>query len=91
MRKFYGIATQKSLKKTEKKTVPNFKFAVAFGFLVFPLFFGIFGFCGTFLVFFFGLNFSDKKFKRFKNHAIGEVLRGKVLPTHVMYLEPIEL
>ena len=67
---------RKKTEKTEKKTVPNFKFAVAFGiFRIFSVFFGIFWFfsvfCGTFSVFF-GLNF-DKRFQSFKNHVNNEV------------------
>ena len=87
--KLGGVATQKKPKKTEKnrkKPVPNFKFAVAFGFFrffsaffgffrFFSVFFGIFWFfsvfCGTFSVFF-GLNF-DKKFQSSKNHVNNEV------------------
>ena len=75
----WGVATQKK----PKKTVPNLKFAVAFGFFrffsvffgFFSAFFGFFGFCGTFSVFF-GLKF-DKKFQSFKNHVNNEVLGGQ--------------
>ena len=65
---FGGVATQK---KPEKKTVPNLKFAVAFGF------------CGTFSVFF-RLNF-DKKFQPFKNHVNNEILGGQELPNNTHY------
>ena len=85
-----GVATQKKPKKTEKKPVPNLKFAVAFGFFrYFSAFFGFFRyfsvfsvFCGTFSVFF-GLNF-DKKFQSFKNHVNNEVLGGQELPNNIL-------
>ena len=70
----WGVATQKEPKKPEKKTVPNLKFAVAFGFFRF--------FCGTFSVFF-GLNF-DKKFQPFKNHVNNEILGGQELPNNTL-------
>ena len=71
-----GVATEKK----PKKTVPNLKFAVAFGFFRF--------FCGTFLVFF-GLNF-DKKFQPFKNHVNNVVLGGQELPNNTFDSMPIE-
>ena len=86
--------TEKTEKKTEKKPVPNLKFAVAFGFFrffrlfsvffrFFSVFFGFFSvFCGTFSVFF-GLNF-DKKFQSFKNHVNNEVLGGQELPNTIL-------
>ena len=68
-------------KKTEKKPVPNFKFAVAFSYYGFSVF------CGTFSVFF-GLNF-DKKFQPFKNYVNNEVLGAKnCLITHLMPTKP---
>ena len=78
----------KKSEKTEKKPVPNFKFAVAFGFfryiLVFFRYFSVFfGFCGTFSVFL-GLNF-DKTFQSFKNHVNNEVLGGQELPDNTLY------
>ena len=63
-----------------KKTVPNLKFAVAFGFSVF---FGIFRFFVAPFWFFFGLNF-DKKFQPFKNHVNNEVLGGQLLPNNTL-------
>ena len=67
---------------TEKKPVPNLKFAAAFGF--FGFFFGLFFvfFCGTFSVFF-GLNF-DKKFQPFKNHVNNVVLGCQELPNNTL-------
>ena len=86
---YWGGCNPKKPKKKRKKTVPNLKFAVAFGFFgfffgVFRFFFGFFRyfsvFCGTFSVFF-GLNF-DKKFQSFKNHVNNEVLGGQELPNN---------
>ena len=71
-----GGCNLKNLKKAEN-SVPNLKFAVAFGFRHFSVFFG--------------LNF-DKKFQPFINHVNNEVLRSQELPnkviTHLMPIKP---
>ena len=75
------VATQKTKKNPKKKTVPNLKFAVAFGF--FRVFLGIFRFFVVLFGFYsvlFGLNF-DKKFQAFKNHVNDEVLGSLELPS----------
>ena len=68
----------KKTEKKTKKTVPNLKFAVAFGF--FFQYFSVF--CGTFSVLF-GLNL-DKKFQPFKNHVNNEILGGQELPNNTL-------
>ena len=89
-----GGLQPKKTEKTEKKPVPNLKFAVAFGFFgifryfsaffgFFSVFFGFFGFLWYFFGFFFGLNF-DKKFQSFKNHVNNEVLGGQELPNNIL-------
>ena len=84
-------------RKNPKKTVPNLKFAVAFGFFGFFRFFSVFwyflvffGFFSVFVVlfrvffrFFFGLNF-DKKFQPFKNYVSNEVLLGQELSNNTL-------
>ena len=71
-------------KKTEKKTVPNLKFEVAFGFFrFFSVFFGFLRFYVVLFRFFFGLNF-DKKFQPFKNHINNEVSGGQELPNNTL-------
>ena len=91
-----GGLQPKKTEKNEKKPVPNFKFAVAFGFFrfffrYFSVFFGIFWlfsvFCGTFSVFF-GLNFD----KKFQHSQIMSTMRSReaknCLITHFMPIKP---
>ena len=83
----------KKPKKTEK-TVPNLKFAVAFGFFryfsaFFVFFFGYFRyfsgffsvFCGTFSVFRSELR---QEIPVIKNHVNNEVLGGQELPNNIL-------
>ena len=65
-----GVATQKKPKKNRKKPVPNFKFAVAFGFFRFFRYFS--AFFGFFRFFSLVLNRSPIIFKNFQIRSKSE-------------------